>query len=76
MRDIVFQDHVTLNVTILIFGSKSISDASISRKNPVQSPYNTIQYNTTVFLERLTKNKSYSKTLYSVIYVQTLVFQP
>ena len=37
---------------------------------------NTIQYNTTVFLERLTKNKSYSKTLYSVIYVQSLVFQP
>ena len=28
--------------------------------------YNTIQYNTTVFLERLTKNKSYSKTLYNV----------
>ena len=36
---------------------------------------NTIQYNTTVFLERLTKNKSYSKTLYNVSSV-TIVFQP
>ena len=36
------------------------------------APYITIQYNTTVSLERLTKNKSYSKTLYNVSSVTSL----